>query len=192
MDKAQMARTFLARTGWQVVGEPPDIPVAIFIAAPHTSNWDFPLMLGMTRARGIEPHFLMKREAFRGPAGPLMRSLGGVPVDRSSPQGLVADLVARARSGKPFHLVIAPEGTRKEGKYWKSGFYKIAREAGVPILMGACDGPTKTLTFAETPLYPTGDVRADMDLIRAFYSPYHGVRPDYRTEPRLREEDNPS
>jgi 1-acyl-sn-glycerol-3-phosphate acyltransferase len=189
MDKANLAANLLARTGWKVVGDPPDIPVAVFIAAPHTSNWDFPLMLAMTRARGVAPHLLMKREAFRGPVAPVLRALGGVAVDRRAPQGLVADLVARASTGEKFHLVIAPEGTRTEGSHWKSGFYKIASQAHVPIIMGACDGPSRTLTFNPVALMPTGDVAADMDVIRAFYAGYQGVNPAKRTEPRLREED---
>lgn len=190
MHKAKLARKMLDRAGWTLVGEPPDVPVAIVIAAPHTSNWDFALMLAMTRAVGISPHFLMKKEVFKGPVAPLMRAIGGVPVDRAAAAGLVDDLVARASSGERFFLVIAPEGTRKSGKYWKSGFYRIASQAGVPIVMGSCDGPSRTVTYGPA-LVPTGDVRADMDVIRAFYADKRGVHPGRRTEPRLREEDAP-
>lgn len=190
MDQAQLAQRMIASIGWTLVGDVPDVPVAVLIAAPHTSNWDLPIMLLMTRARGIEPHFLMKKEAFRGPAGPLMRKLGGVPVDRSAATGLVDELAARAGSGEHFHLVLAPEGTRKAAKYWKSGFYRIAAQAQVPIVMGFCDGPSKMMGFGPA-LVPTGDVRADMDVIRAFYSDKRGVVPTRRTPPRLREEDAP-
>jgi 1-acyl-sn-glycerol-3-phosphate acyltransferase len=189
MDKARLANQTLSRAGWKLVGDPPDVRVGVFIGAPHTSNWDFPLMLAMTRAKGLSPHFLMKREAFRGPVAPVLRALGGVAVDRRAPQGLVAELVERASSGEPFHLVIAPEGTRTEGHYWKSGFYKIASQAHVPIVLGACDGPSRTLTYNPVALMPSGDIRADMDVIRAFYAGHHGVHPAKRTEPRLREED---
>jgi 1-acyl-sn-glycerol-3-phosphate acyltransferase len=188
MDMARMASRMIARSGWNLVGSPPDVPVVVMIGAPHTSNWDLVIMLLMTRARGVEPRFLMKKEAFRGPAGPLMRKLGGVAVDRSTASGLVEDMVGRASSGEHFHLVIAPEGTRKSGKYWKSGFYRIASQAQIPIVLGFVDGPTKTMGFGPA-FIPSGDVRADMDLIREFYADKHGYHPGKRTEPRLREED---
>lgn len=191
MNKAAIARKMLERAGWQLIGEPPADPVALVIAAPHTSNWDLPLMLAMTRAVGISPHFLMKKELFRGPVAPLMRAIGAVPVDRAAAAGVVEGLVAQARSGEHFHLVIAPEGTRKPGKYWKSGFYRIASQANIPIVMGSCDGPSRTVMYGPT-LRPSGDVRADMDIVRAFYADKRGVNPAKRTEPRLREEDEPA
>lgn len=188
MDQARLAQAIIKRTGWKLVGSPPDVPAAILIGAPHTSNWDLALMLLMTRARGMSPHFLMKKEAFRGPAGPLMRKLGGIPVDRSVASGLVARYANQASGGEHFQLVIAPEGTRKARHYWKSGFYRIAEEANVPIVLGFVDGPTKTFGYGPA-LQPTGDVRADMEVIRAFYADKSGITPSKRTEPRLREED---
>jgi 1-acyl-sn-glycerol-3-phosphate acyltransferase len=158
------------------------------VAAPHTSNWDFPLMLWLTWASGVEPYFLAKRELFRGPLSPVMRRAGGISIDRDNPQGVIADLVARARSEHRFQLVIAAEGTRAKGRYWKSGFYRLAREADLPVCLGWCDGPTRTLGYGPT-FRLSGDVRRDMDLIRGFYAGKRGVRPHLRTEPRLREED---
>lgn len=188
MDQARLAESIITRSGWKLVGSPPDVPAAVLIGAPHTSNWDLVLMLLMTRARGISPHFLMKKEAFRGPAGPLMRKLGGIPVDRSVASGLVARYANQASSDEHFQLVIAPEGTRKLRHYWKSGFYRIASDAKIPIVLGFVDGPTKTFGYGPV-LHPSGDVRADMDVIRAFYADKYGVTPAKRTAPRLREED---
>ena len=174
---------------WRQVLAPPD-PVVVMIAAPHTSAWDFPYMLWLSWASGVEPHFLAKQELFRGPMGPFMRSVGGITVDRRNPRGAVDDLVARAGSGEHFQLVIAVEGTRAKTQYWKSGFYRIAQQADVPMCLGFCDGPTRTIGYGPT-IRPSGDIRADMDLIRAFYADKHGVNPENRTEPRLREEDEP-
>ena len=191
MDKRAIGRRSIQMRGWTIAGEPPPPdPVVVMVAAPHTSNWDFPLMLWLSWANGVEPHFLGKKELFRGPLGPFMRGVGGISVDRSKPEGIVDDLVARAATAERFQLVIAVEGTRKKKSYWKSGFYRIAEKADVPICLGFCDGPTRTVGYGPT-IRPTGDLRADMEIIRAFYADKHGVNPELRTEPRLREEDEP-
>jgi 1-acyl-sn-glycerol-3-phosphate acyltransferase len=101
----------------------------------------------------------------------------------------VRDLLAEAKRGEPFLLIIAAEGTRKKRDYWKSGFYRIAQQTGLPISMGFIDGPTRTLGFGPS-FRPSGDVVADMDKVRTFYADKHGVHPNLRTEPRLREEDS--
>jgi 1-acyl-sn-glycerol-3-phosphate acyltransferase len=117
-----------------------------------------------------------------------MRGLGGNPVDREDPGSLVADMVARASAGDRFALVVAPEGTRGKARGWKSGFYRIARDAGVPIVLTYLDGPTRTGGFGPS-ITPSGDVRADMDLIREFYADKHGVVPARASVPSLRDED---
>ena len=189
MDKRAIGARALRMRGWTIAGEgPPPDPVVVMIAAPHTSAWDFPLMLWLSWASGVEPHFLAKQELFRGPLGPFMRGVGGITVDRGNPQGVVDDLAARAATAEHFQLVIAVEGTRAKKSYWKSGFYRIAQQADVPMCLGFCDSPTMTVGYGPT-IRPTGDVRADMDRIRAFYADKHGVNPENRTEPRLREED---
>ncbi|MFN8167452.1 MAG: 1-acyl-sn-glycerol-3-phosphate acyltransferase [Candidatus Nanopelagicales bacterium] len=169
---------------YRVVGQPPPDPTFVIVAAPHTSWLDFPLMLGMAWSQGIDPGWLGKKELFRAPFGGAMRALGGVPVDRDDPGTLVADLVARASSGTPFALVIAPEGTRGKASGWKSGFYRIAQDAGVPLVLTFVDGPTRTGGFGPS-LVPSGDVHADMELVRAFYADKHGVKPERASVPRL-------
>ena len=188
MSLRSASRWILARTGWTIDGDPPPDPVIMMIAAPHTSNWDFPLMLLLTWATDVEPHFLMKKEAFRGPTGRLMRRLGGVAVDRRSPQGMVEGLVAKAGTSKRLSLVIAPEGTRTRKEYWKSGFYRIAQQADLPVCLGYCDAQNRRMGFGPV-IHLTGDVGADMDVIREFYSDVRGVRPQRATPARLREED---
>lgn len=186
----RVGRGILRVLGYRLVGEPPAVDVCVIVAAPHTSWLDFPLMLGIAWSAGVRPGFLAKKELFRAPFGGVMRRLGGIPVDREHPGSLVDDLAALAGRGEPFALVVAPEGTRAPGTYWKSGFYRIAARAEVPIVLGYLDGPTRTGGFGPT-LRPSGDVRADMDVIRAFYADKRGVTPQRRTPPLLREEDAP-
>ncbi len=187
MDQQALARRVLGLRRWQVVGSVPPEPVIVMVAAPHTSNWDFTLMLELARALGVQPRFLMKRESFRGPADGVLRRLGGVPVDRDAAAGLVDDLVAHARGADRLALVLAPEGTRRKTDHWKSGFYRIAQQAEIPLVLCFIDKPTRTMGCGPT-LRPSGDVKADMDVIREFYADKHGIVPANRTEPRLREE----
>jgi 1-acyl-sn-glycerol-3-phosphate acyltransferase len=144
-------------------------------------------MLAITWDLGIESRFLGKLSLFRGPLGPVMRALGGIPVDRRNPAGLVDDVVGRVRDGERFFLVVTPEGTRSAAAYWKSGFYRIALDTGLPITLGYVDRTTMTTGLGPT-IRLTGDVAADMDRIRAFYADKAGLNPRNRTEPRLRDE----
>jgi len=180
------ARLLIRRARWHTVGEVPRS--GILVGAPHTSNWDWVAMLLLMWSGGVPPRVLIKAEVMRTPLGTLLRANGGISLDRQNPGNVVRDLIAEAKSGEPFLLIIAAEGTRKKGDYWKSGFYRIAKQTGLPISMGFIDGPTRTIGFGPT-FRPTDDVVADMDLVRAFYADKHGVHPALRTEPRLREED---
>lgn len=183
-----IARAAIKVAGWKLDSQPlPQENVGILIGAPHTSNWDFILMLCVTWDQGISVKYLGKHTLFKPPFGWVMRALGGIPVNRSNPVGVVEDVLARSRSGERFYLVITPEGTRGAGTHWKSGFYRIATEGNLPITLGYVDGPSKTTGLGVT-FRPTGDVRADMDLVREFYADKGGVKPALRTEPLLREE----
>jgi len=188
MSLKSISRFVLDRAGWRIDGDPPPDPVIMMIAVPHTSNWDFPLMLLLTWATDVEPHFLMKKELFRGPAGPLFRWLGGVSVDRSSPRGVVDELVEKAGSSRQLSLVMAPEGTRSRKTYWKSGFYRIAQQADLGVCLGYCDAKNKRMGFGPV-VHLTGDHKADMDVIREFYKDVQGVNPEKATPPLLREEE---
>jgi 1-acyl-sn-glycerol-3-phosphate acyltransferase len=174
--------------GWRVEGRLPHLPRAVLIAAPHTSNWDLPFMLAVAWVLGVRPAWLGKRELFRWPVGFLMRALGGVPVDRRAPGGMVAQAAARLRNADRLLLVVPPSGTRSKAPHWKSGFYHIAREAGVPILCTFLDYRRRVGGIGPA-VIPTGDVGADMDAIRAFYAPIQGLRPALTTPVRLAEED---
>ena len=144
-------------------------------------------MLGITWRLGMDIRWLGKHSLFTGWRGPLMRALGGIPVDRSNAGRVVDEVVQRVRSGEVFGLVVTPDGTRGGHTRWKSGFYRIAREGGMPVTLGYVDRTTMTTGLGPT-LEMTGDVTADMDRIRAFYADKAGFRPELRVEPRLAEE----
>jgi 1-acyl-sn-glycerol-3-phosphate acyltransferase len=185
MVRQRLARLLVRAAGWRIVGDVPR--VGVVVGAPHTSNWDYVAMLMVMWHGGVPPRVLVKKELFRGPLGWVLRSTGGIPIDRRNPSGLVRELVAQARGDEPFLLILAAEGTREKTDYWKSGFYRIAEQTGLPIAMAFVDGATRTAGFGPT-FSPSGDVAADMDQVRAFYADKNGIRPDRKTEPRLREE----
>ena len=181
------ARAFWAVSGWRLTSAPaPDRPT-VLIGAPHTSNWDFVFMLAIAWRLDMHFRWLGKKSLFRGLTGPIMRGLGGIPVDRDAPSAVVSEVVDRIRAGEVFGLVVTPDGTRKGHTHWKSGFYRIAREAEMPVTLGFVDRTTKTSGLGPT-IELTGNVSSDMDRIRAFYADKAGVRPEHRVEPRLREE----
>jgi 1-acyl-sn-glycerol-3-phosphate acyltransferase len=181
------ARTFWSLSRWTLVSQPaPDRPT-VLIGAPHTSNWDFALMLAISWHLGIEVRWLGKESLFRSWRGPIMRALGGIAVDRADPGRVVAEVTHEVRSGDVFGLVVTPDGTRGAHTHWKSGFYRIASETGMPVTLGFVDRTTMTTGLGPT-LELTGDVTADMDRIRSFYADKAGFRPELRVEPRLRQE----
>lgn len=182
-----IARTFWTFSRYTLKSEP--LPIegsAVLLGAPHTSNWDFVFMLAICWRHGFSPLWLGKHTLFKAPFGPIMRALGGIPVNRAHPGRLVDDVVARMRVGKNF-LVVTPEGTRERRKMWKSGFYRIARDADLPVVLSYVDSATHTAGLGKA-ITLTGDVNADMDVIREYYSDKHGIRPELFTPPLLREE----
>ena len=185
--KKVLARFFLWLSRLTFVGEPPK-ESCVLVAGPHTSNWDFLFMLSYAWVTDVPLRWLGKEELFKGPMGPIMRATGGIAVDRDHPGGLVEQMAERFRDGPRMGLVITPEGTRGKRDYWKSGFYRIARAADVPIVLCYIDWPNRTGGFGPT-FKLTGDVRADMERIRDLYDNITGIRPQGQTSPRLREED---
>ncbi len=182
-----IARTFWAFSSWRMVSEPAPNRPTVLIGAPHTSNWDFVFMLAISWRLDMRIRWLGKNGLFKGWRGPIMRALGGIAVDRDAPSAVVSEVVKRIESGDVFGLVVTPDGTRKDHTYWKSGFYRIAREAELPVTLGYVDRTTKTTGLGPT-IDLTGDIPSDMGRIRAFYSDKAGYTPEHRIEPRLREE----
>ena len=161
-------------TGWRVAGKLPDLPKFVLIGAPHTSNWDFMLFLGVIFKLGADVRFMGKAELFRSPIGFFFRYCGGIPVDRSKSNGLVEQMVQASQAAEHFILTISPEGTRSQVREWKRGFYHIASEAGIPIVLAVVDAKQKIVRVGQV-FHPTGDVEADLAAIQAFYAGMLGV-----------------
>lgn len=187
MIRRTVARVFWSCSRWRLATTPAPERPTVLIGAPHTSNWDFVFMLAISWRLGMRIHWLGKDTLFRGWRRPVMNALGGIPVDRADAGRVVEDIVARIRAGEVFGLVVTPDGTRGGNAFWKNGFYRIARETGMPLTLGYVDRTTMTTGLGPT-LALTGDVTRDMDAIRAFYADKAGFRPERRTEPRLRDE----
>ncbi|MCH1884075.1 1-acyl-sn-glycerol-3-phosphate acyltransferase [Agrococcus sp. ARC_14] len=182
-----LARLHWVLSPWQLQREqPPYEGPRLLIGAPHTSNRDFVLMLAISWDAGLAVKWLGKRELFQGPFGRVMHWLGGIPVDRDDPAGLVERVIELTRADPRAAIVVTPDGTRSS-RQWRSGFYRIAYEAGVPITLGFVDSTTGTTGLGPT-IELTGDVPADMDRIRAFYGDKRGIIPERTTEPRLADE----
>ena len=170
---------YLRLSGWTIDGHlPSEASKCVFIAAPHTSNWDLPYTLMVAFALRLNIYWMGKASIFRFPFGGLMRWLGGIPVHREQSNNLVAvSAQALITADGPVQLVIPPEGTRSKTRYWKTGFYYIALEAKVPILMAYMDYSRK-LSGIGPLLVPTGDVESDMQLVKNFYAPFKGKNAD--------------
>lgn len=177
----------LRMTGWRLEGEPPTEPHVVLLAVPHTSNWDGLYMVCMASIGRLPIRWMGKRSLFRGAKGWFMRRLGGLPVDREAPGGLVAQMVEAFAARERMALVIPPEGTRSRRDTWKSGFYHIARGANVPVTLTFLDYARKRGGFGPT-FHLTGDVAADMDKIRAFYADVTARYPERMSPVRLAEE----
>ena len=190
-----LARLGLKLAGWRCDGKLPELKKFVCIAAPHTSNWDFPVMMAFAFAFEARAHWLGKDALFRGPGYYLFRWLGGIPVDRSQNSGLVAQAVQAFASNEFLMLAVPPEGTRSRAAGWRSGFYRIAQAAGVPIVMGYVDFERRIGGIGPV-LEPCGDMDADMAAFRAFYGGVRGkypqletdvcIAPDYRAGQQLR------
>lgn len=168
-----LGRGLLTLFGWRVEGEFPDRAKMIAIVAPHTSNWDFVVGILVVFALGLRVRFLDKHTLFNPWMGWLMRWFGGTPVVRDTPQGVVADAAEMIQREEKVLLGIAPEGTRKSGTPWRSGFYNIALAAKVPIVPAAFDYGGKSLRLF--PLFePSGDYPADLAQLQALYRDVRG------------------
>jgi 1-acyl-sn-glycerol-3-phosphate acyltransferase len=185
--RRNLARLLLRLSRWQAVGSPP--AKGVLVGAPHTSNWDWVLTMLLAWTNNVQIRLLVKKEFFKGPLGPILRATGGVALDRGNPGATIRTLIADAEQDETFLLGIAAEGTRSKVDYWKSGFYRISQQTGLPITLAYLDAPSRVVGFGPT-FAPTGDVRADMDRIRAFYADKRGINPELAGEPRLREEDS--
>ena len=154
--------------GWRIEGSFPELPKCVTIGAPHTSNWDFFFGICAVFALGLRFDWIGKHTLFRPPFGAFMRSLGGTPLNRQKTEGAVEQIVAIMNSHESYILCLAPEGTRSRVRRWKTGFYNIALQAGVPIVPAYIDYRRKVVGFGPA-FEPTGDVEREVAEIQAFY-----------------------
>jgi 1-acyl-sn-glycerol-3-phosphate acyltransferase len=183
----RLARAALAAAGWRLVGEAPEVSHCVIIFAPHTSNWDFPLLLCVRAAFGRPVAYLIKDTLFRFPIAGLLRWTGAIPVERSERHSLVSTL-AQAFRQRPFlWLAMSPEGTRAWTDHWRSGFYHVAREAQVPLVPSFIDAERRECGLM--PLFElTCDIDRDMAALRSLYAHKRGIQPGREGEIRLLEE----
>lgn len=172
---------FYRRRGWQAEGQIPAERKYVLVAAPHTSNWDFVNFLGLTEDVGIRPNFMAKKSLFRGFWKNFMLDMGGVPVERSSSQNYVQQMIDEFARRAEFILTVAPEGTRSQAREWKTGFYHIAVGARVPIILGFMDYARKAGGLGPM-IWPTGNFAEDMKKMAAFYSNVSAKFPDKATD----------
>ncbi len=179
-----IATILLKMVGWQVSFSLPAQDKYVLIGAPHTSNWDFPLTLLALWASGLRFSWVGKHTMFRGPLGPIMRAIGGIPVDRSGSTGFLKKVIELFATRDKFVMAIAPEGTRSLTKKWKAGFYHVARATGVPIALGYIDYPRKRVGV-ERMFEPSGDVEADFEILREYYQDKIGKLPEKQGPVRI-------
>jgi 1-acyl-sn-glycerol-3-phosphate acyltransferase len=166
-------------SGWKHSGSmPKDIKKYVIIVAPHTSNLDFFIGYGYKHLVGFHPNFLGKKELFKIPIiGWFLKSIGGRPVDRSKHTNLVDQVVELYSKSKEFIMTITPEGTRSYSPNWKTGFYRIAMKANVPIVKVAFDYPSKTVHIAD-PFYVSGQLEKEIEEIKDYYKQFVGKHPE--------------
>ena len=162
--------------GWKVPDENPGLNKAVLIGAPHTSNWDFFLMLMGAIIMRLEVNWIGKHTLFVPPLGPIMRWLGGTAIDRKNSKNFVDAVVEQFEKSDKLMIVIAPEGTRSKVEKWKSGFYYMAHLSNVPIVMSYVDYQDKIVGIKGV-FTPTGDAEKDIAYMQKLYGDVHGKRP---------------
>ena len=168
-----IGRTGLSLLGWRIQGELPDLPKMVIIGAPHTSNMDGVISLGALLALGLRASTMIKDSAFKGLLGVVLRWFGAIPINRRSPKDVVGQAVDAFSASERMIMLIAPEGTRAGAPEWKRGFYRIALQAGVPVVPAACDYRRKLIVFGPA-FSPGGDYEAEFPALLRFYA-QHGV-----------------
>lgn len=176
-----IARSVLRLTGWRTHVIPPPTSSYVLIGAPHTTNWDFVIVLLLMIVEKIPIRIMGKVSLFRGPMGVFMRSLGAIPVNRKEKTNLVEQVAAKFDEYEELIIGISPEGTRGKTTYWRTGFYYIALKANVPIVMAYFDYENKVCGLGPS-IKPTGDIHADFAIIRDFYSGIVGKYPHKQGE----------
>jgi|TARA_B100001063_G_scaffold19268_1_gene14856 1-acyl-sn-glycerol-3-phosphate acyltransferase len=170
--------SLLSITGWKVSGQIPDMKKLLVVLAPHTSNWDFVYGMALILSLKIKIYWLGKHSIFKKGVTRLLKSLGGIPVNREDAKNTINDVLEIAKREGGILIGLSPEGTRKKAEKWKSGFLRIAQSMECPILLVAIDYPSKEISFREL-FHPTGDNQRDIEYLKKYYKDFIGKIPEY-------------
>lgn len=184
-----LGRLVMFLTGWKVIGHLPKVPKMVILAAPHTSSWDLLYLLGAAYSWKISIRWFGKNTLFFPILGHVLRFLGGIPIERKHRSQTVSKLKTQISEMEKVTLIVAPAGTRSRTDHWKSGFYRIAKDANIPMVCGYLDYSKKEAGVGPS-FIPTGDVKKDMDKIRDFYHPIIGKYPEKTSQVMLIEENS--
>jgi 1-acyl-sn-glycerol-3-phosphate acyltransferase len=172
-----LGRSTMRLTKWRFAGALPDLKKFVIIVAPHTSNWDFPVGLQAKFALGLEAVWIGKHTLFRWPVGGLLRALGGLPVHRDAAHAVVQRIVDEFAARERMVFALAPEGTRKRVEKWRSGYWHIAHQAGVPIVPVGFDYASREVRIG-TPLVTTESIERDERALRVFCASIRARKPE--------------
>jgi len=171
--------------GWKILGGvPKDLKKGVIIVVPHTSNWDFIYGMATKFHFKLEATYFAKKELFKWPLKTVLQKTGALPVDRSSSKDMVGQAVDAIKKAGQMYVVIAPEGTRSHTEKWKTGFYHIALQANIPIMLAYIDYAKKETAIDEI-YYPTGDKEKDFAYFKEYYSKITGRNPEYHNKEKL-------
>ena len=188
MIRRSIGRAVLWSRRWRIEGDPPDRAKYVLIAGPHTSNWDLLYLLAMSFATGVRVSWLGKESLFPGPVGTVLRALGGIPVERDRKSGLVSSLAREFSAADRLVVAFPPEGTRRRTDHWRTGFYRVAIAAEVPIVCSYLDYSRRVGGFGPV-IEPSGDIAADLPLFQEFYADKKGKYPEEQSDIALRPSD---
>jgi len=189
MIRRSIGRFVLWSRRWSIEGDPPeDLSKYVLIAAPHTSNWDLLYLLAMSWTTGVRVSWLGKESLFPGPVGTVLRALGGIPVVRDQKSGLVSSLAREFAVADRLVVAFPPEGTRSRTDHWRTGFYRVACAADVPIVCSYLDYSRRVGGFGPV-IEPIGDIAADLPLFQSFYADKRGKYPQEESDIALRPAD---
>ncbi len=176
----------LKQLGWTLIGGPPRLNQYVLIFAPHTSNWDMPFLLLVRSAFVLRPNFIGKHTIFWPPLGWFFRAIGGEPVNRSKAENVVDQIIDKFNTNPNFKFALSPEGTRSKKDHWKTGFYRVAVGAQVPIQLVYLDTSIKEAGFGPL-IYPSGNIEEDFEKFRLFYNGKMGFKPSLASDIKINE-----
>jgi 1-acyl-sn-glycerol-3-phosphate acyltransferase len=186
--RQQIVSGLMKLFGWKSILAPAPGKKFVALGYPHTSNWDFIPAVAWAWSTGLKMNFIGKAALFKGIMGPIMKALGGIPLERDKSKNFVDQIVEIIKSRDEIALIVAAEGTRKKAEYWRSGFYYMALEANVPIGLAYMDWKRREIGIKQY-LMPSGNLEKDFEIIKAYYQDVVGRDPDKQSPIVLKPKD---